>query len=183
MDRAPTGDDLIFPARTGNNLRDPVVHANLLRDLKLLGLRPRRVHDARRTFISLALADGARKDILRWVTHGPEGDIVSLYTTLPWAALCEEVAKLRVEVRACRVLEFHRVASVPCDSPCDSPDGDPEKLNSNGNLTPQNRVPRAGFEPAHLSAPPPQDGVSTSFTTWAFRCCDVYFVGAGDGAG
>lgn len=30
-------------------------------------------------------------------------------------------------------------------------------------------VPRAGFEPAHLSAPPPQDGVSTSSTTWAFR--------------
>ncbi len=28
-------------------------------------------------------------------------------------------------------------------------------------------MPRAGFEPAHLSAPPPQDGVSTSSTTWA----------------
>src|SRR5262245_62943327 len=28
-------------------------------------------------------------------------------------------------------------------------------------------VPRAGFEPAHLSAPPPQDGVSTNSTTWA----------------
>ena len=28
-------------------------------------------------------------------------------------------------------------------------------------------VPTTGFEPAHLLAPPPQDGVSTNFTTWA----------------
>lgn len=29
-------------------------------------------------------------------------------------------------------------------------------------------VPTTGFEPAHLMAPPPQDGMSTNFTTWAF---------------
>jgi hypothetical protein len=28
-------------------------------------------------------------------------------------------------------------------------------------------VPTTGFEPAHLMAPPPQDGMSTNFTTWA----------------
>jgi hypothetical protein len=56
-------------------------------------LRARRQHDARRTFISLTIADGARKDTLRWVTHGPEGDVVELYTTLPWHTLCEEVAR------------------------------------------------------------------------------------------
>jgi len=28
-------------------------------------------------------------------------------------------------------------------------------------------VPTTGLEPAHLTAPPPQDGVSTNFTTWA----------------
>ncbi len=28
-------------------------------------------------------------------------------------------------------------------------------------------VPMAGFEPAQLSSPPPQDGVSTNFTTSA----------------
>ena len=28
-------------------------------------------------------------------------------------------------------------------------------------------VPRTGFEPAHLAAPPPEDGASTSFATWA----------------
>lgn len=65
-------------------------------DLERLGLRKRRQHDARRSFITLARSDGARKDVLEWVTHGPRGDIVDLYTTLPWEALCAEVAKLRI---------------------------------------------------------------------------------------
>src|SRR5260370_41740264 len=32
--------------------------------------------------VSLSLAHGARRDILRWITHGSEGDIVSQYTSL-----------------------------------------------------------------------------------------------------
>lgn len=67
------------------------------RDLDLLGLRRRRQHDARRTFISLALGDGASKDLLRRVTHGPpDGDVMDGYTTPPWASLCEQVGKLRI---------------------------------------------------------------------------------------
>jgi len=31
------------------------------------------------------------------------------------------------------------------------------------------KVPTTGFEPAHQMAPPPQDGMSTNFTTWAFK--------------
>ncbi|MFN7130731.1 MAG: hypothetical protein ACK4N5_01530, partial [Myxococcales bacterium] len=64
-----------------------------------LAIRDRRAYDARRTFTSLALGDGARKDVLRWVTHGPGGDIVDVYTTLPWDSLCAEVAKLRISLR------------------------------------------------------------------------------------
>jgi hypothetical protein len=30
-----------------------------------------------------------------------------------------------------------------------------------------NVVPRTGVEPAHLAAPPPEDGASTNFATWA----------------
>ncbi len=30
-------------------------------------------------------------------------------------------------------------------------------------MHPKNLVPEAGFEPARLSAPPPQDGASTNF--------------------
>lgn len=48
-----------------------------------LGLRRRRGHDLRRTFITLAQVDGARRDLLETVTHGPRGDIVSIYTTFP----------------------------------------------------------------------------------------------------
>ena len=83
------------PSWRGEHRRDPVVHAQRLENVVLLGLRGRRVHDTRRTFISLALADGADRDKLAWVTHGPKGDIVSLYTTLPWESLCTEVAKLK----------------------------------------------------------------------------------------
>ena len=30
-------------------------------------------------------------------------------------------------------------------------------------------VPRIGLEPTHLTAPEPKSGVSTNFTTWAYR--------------
>jgi hypothetical protein len=88
------------PSRRGEHRRDPVVHGQLREDLELLGLRGRRVHDTRRTFISLALANGANRDKLAWVTHGPKGDIMSLYTTLPWESLCAKVAKLKVNLRS-----------------------------------------------------------------------------------
>jgi len=82
--RSPTAGDLVVPSRRREHRRDPVVHAQFLEDFELLGLRGRRVHDTRHTFISLTLADGADRDKLAWVTHGPKGDIVSLYTTLHW---------------------------------------------------------------------------------------------------
>jgi hypothetical protein len=65
----------------------------------MLGMRGRRQHDTRRTFISLARADGASKDMLEVITHGPRGDIVSMYSTFPWATLCAEVAKLNISRR------------------------------------------------------------------------------------
>ena len=66
-------------------------------DLVLLGLRHRRGHDLRRTFITLAQVDGARRDLLETITHGPRGNIINVYTTFPWPALCAEVAKLKIE--------------------------------------------------------------------------------------
>jgi hypothetical protein len=44
-----------------------------------------------------AEVDGARKDILEAISHGPRGDIVSVYTTFPWPVLCAEVGKLNIE--------------------------------------------------------------------------------------
>ena len=100
--RAPTADDLIVPPRpewTDEPFRN--VNRALRRfheDLAHLGLRRRRQHDLRRTFITIARSDGARKDFLEHITHGPRGDIMDLYTTVPWDVLCEEVAQLRISL-------------------------------------------------------------------------------------
>jgi hypothetical protein len=75
-------------------------------------LRRRRQHDLRRTMISLARADGASKDILETVTHGARGDIMDSYTTLPWANVCAEVAKLRVQIFEGKVVGLPRLAVV-----------------------------------------------------------------------
>ena len=115
--QAPTDDDLIIPSRRNENRRVTHGRTKFHQDLERIGLRPRRIHDTRRTFISLALADGARKDVLRWVTHGPEGDIVDLYTTLPWSALCESVAALKVTLIEGQVIEFPVAAVASAKSP------------------------------------------------------------------
>lgn len=66
------------------------------RDLRRLGMRHRRLHDARRTFISLCQADGADRGHLEWVTHGGPGDVMGDYTTLPWPTLCAAVSALKM---------------------------------------------------------------------------------------
>jgi hypothetical protein len=68
-------------------------------DLDRLGLRKRRHYDARRTFISLGLDAGASKDILQGITHPRPADAFDLYRTPGWAARCEAVGKLKVELR------------------------------------------------------------------------------------
>lgn len=118
--RALTLDDYIVPrlrTRGGKPAVVPYqdyrrVWVNLQADLKTLGRRGRRTHDGRRTFISLARTDKADKSILDWITHGPsESDMQDLYTTFPWEAFCEEMAKLRIqrrrgaEIRVLRPLE------------------------------------------------------------------------------
>ncbi|MFP2960256.1 tyrosine-type recombinase/integrase [Myxococcus sp. 1LA] len=94
--RQPTPEDYIVPAPDFRILNSNVAYKGLLKDLEQLGLRPRRQHDARRTFITCALEDGARKELLRWVTHGPGGDIVDSYTSPSWQVRCEQVALLKL---------------------------------------------------------------------------------------
>ncbi len=73
------------------------------------GRRHRRGHDLRRTMISLARTNGARKDIL--------------YTTFSWDALCAEVAKLKVQRHERRQLvRLPLTASAEKESP-EAPDG------------------------------------------------------------
>ncbi|QDE90122.1 hypothetical protein BHS06_14790 [Myxococcus xanthus] len=92
--RQPTPEDFIVPASDGGRPSSDAAYKRLVEDLELLGLRPRRQHDARRTFITCALENGARKELLRWVTHGPGKDIVDAYTSPSWQVLCEQVALL-----------------------------------------------------------------------------------------
>jgi site-specific recombinase XerD len=109
--RAPGPDDLICPSSAGAHLRDTVVLREFHADCQTIGIRPRRTHDTRRTFISLARANGANKDILRQVTHQPEGDQVDDYTTLPWETLCTEVAKLKIKLLEGKLLPLSAVAN------------------------------------------------------------------------
>ena len=126
--RPPKADDLIAPNQWGEHRNPRRAMVAFHRDLKSLGFRARRQHDSRRTFTSLVRADGGRKDIVDWVTHGPSGSIIDAYTTLPWATLCEEVAKLRVEVRAGKVFElFRAVGAENCDTQCDTVTADTKK--------------------------------------------------------
>ncbi|MDB4928288.1 MAG: integrase family protein [Myxococcaceae bacterium] len=106
MGRNPEASDLVVPSREGEMRSRHQARNTFLGDLGRLGLRHRRVHDTRRTFITLARVDGARRDVLEQITHGARGNIVDAYTTLPWPTLCEAVAVVRLrrlspdEVRA-----------------------------------------------------------------------------------
>lgn len=96
--RDPVADDLIVPSRR-TRIRSRHQHrAKFLDDLERLGLRARRVHDTRRTFITLARVDGAPRDVLQHITHAPKRGIIDLYTTLPWPTLCAAVSCLRVRL-------------------------------------------------------------------------------------
>lgn len=121
--RKHSPDELLMPNPKGNHLRVDDAYDFMLEDQKLLGLRKRRLYDTRRTFISLALDDGADEKKLEWVTHGPKhGDVMALYTTRGWSALCAEVAKLRIELRRGRIVELRRASGGQIrDSFCDSP--------------------------------------------------------------
>lgn len=104
--RHPTPEDHVVPRLVSRKKSAHVfqdsryVWRYLQRDLMRLGLRPRRVHDGRRTFITLARSDGANKDILDWITHGPDNaDMQDLYTTFPWDVLCAQVSCLKITPR------------------------------------------------------------------------------------
>lgn len=95
--RAARPGDLIVPSRELAMRSRHHTRNKFLEDIKKLGLRHRRVHDSRRTLITLARVDGARKDVLEQITHGARGNILDMYTTLPWPTLCEAIQCLRLK--------------------------------------------------------------------------------------
>ena len=105
MGRAPKPDDLIVPSREEVMRTRSHGRNKLLDDMERLSLRHRRLHDSRRTFITLARVDGARKDVLEQITHATRGNIMDLYTTLPWPTLCEAVQCLKISRLSGEALE------------------------------------------------------------------------------
>jgi integrase len=97
-----------FIVRSRNGMIRPITAWTLLQDdLRRLGMRKRRIHDLRRSHITLSRTDGAT-ELLRFVTHGASGSILDLYTSPPWPALCAEVAKLKIEIHSGSVVDIRK---------------------------------------------------------------------------
>lgn len=100
--RPPTDDDLVVPSSSCPRIpRDGATIARqLLVDARTLGVTARRVHGTRHTFVSLAIDDGARPDVIAKITHTrPVRNAFDLYRSEAWSTLCAEVQRLRVERR------------------------------------------------------------------------------------
>jgi len=105
MGRAPKPDDLMFPSGKphlthGQFRNNNIALKQFHQHCELIGLRTRRIHDSRRSFISLARDDGAQRDVIKSLTHPFDGsDAHDSYTTFAWSRCCEEVAKLKIQLR------------------------------------------------------------------------------------
>lgn len=109
--RHPDAEDLIAPSRRGvHRSKNHMLH-HLHEDLDKLGLRRRRQHDLRRSFISHAVDAGATKDRLKPATHGLGTAVMDLYDTPAWKACCAEVLKLPFGDDLCA---SHVLAPVEC---------------------------------------------------------------------
>lgn len=108
MGRSPGPGDLVAPLpvtarRKAEAMRTKgLTLRRLLRELRRRGWRSRRVHDLRRTGISLAISDGATEGILKWGTHAPPRHVMGLYTSIEWARLCAEVDRIRLRTKLVR---------------------------------------------------------------------------------
>jgi integrase len=111
MGRAPTDDDLIVPSRRGVFRNANHMLHRFHEDLERIGLRTRRQHDLRRTFISLCREDGANKELLRWITHGVAADVMDTYTTPTWESLCSQVSCLKLDLRRGEVIALPKAAA------------------------------------------------------------------------
>jgi integrase len=94
---APVAGAHLFPSTSSRRKGLPVSQAELFKlwqrhDLPSAKLRHRRIHDARRTFISLLRSAGVPDKAVRACTHASTGDrILDAYTSWEWAALCGEL--------------------------------------------------------------------------------------------
>jgi integrase len=88
--------DASYGHRKGEHRLSGTTWRRLQADLRTLGFRPRRTHDARRTLITIGRADGCDRDVLRACTHGERGDVFDGYTSWSWDVKCREISKINV---------------------------------------------------------------------------------------
>src|SRR5258708_4816377 len=107
--RRPNPEDLIIPSRKLTNRSANHMLKKFHQDLARLksdkqpeGLRLRRQHDARRTWLSMVLAAGANETHAKWIAHGPPPTVLADYTTMPWEPLCRVTDGLRSAVAKAR---------------------------------------------------------------------------------
>ena len=149
--KEPGPDDLIVPLppdvkrtkRTGERFRGTDYTGKRWRedDLPALGWRARGVYDTKSTFITLALEDGASRDILRdRVTHSkPRRDAFDGYDRGErWAETCREVAKLRIRRLVTTVL--------PGGAMSDEKQSLRRRVSNGGSVSPELRVIQGGRE-------------------------------------
>jgi hypothetical protein len=76
---------------------DHYTYKRMIADTAMPGLRHRRVHDLRRTGITLAREDGAERSVLRLCTHGAGRDVMEVDPTFGWSRLCGQVSCIKIE--------------------------------------------------------------------------------------
>ena len=84
----------LLPSSKGTQRRNSAPLQRLRKDLEHLGLRPRRFHDLRRTFITMLRGQGVHSGDVALLTHGPKKSMVDMYTTMPLSTLRGWVEKL-----------------------------------------------------------------------------------------
>lgn len=96
--RLPDADDLIVPSRLGRHRNVNHMLRKFKADCERVGVEPRRQHDLRGSFWSLCLDAGANKERLRWVVWGRPDGIDGDYDQAGWAAVCQDVLKLELDL-------------------------------------------------------------------------------------
>lgn len=103
--RAPGLDDLVVPTRNETPVDAADAGHAFKADLAALGLRvaagahrARGGHDLRGWYLTQTIVDGADPVLLRRTTHAAPTDVAGGYERYGWAAICREVAKLRVSI-------------------------------------------------------------------------------------
>jgi integrase len=100
--------DLIVPAESGTHRRADRAWQLLKDDLRALGFPHRRLHDLRRTFVTMARSAGAQTDLVRWIVHGPTTRVIDLYTSTPWPALVSVVKLVKATLPRGTVVKLRR---------------------------------------------------------------------------